>query len=126
MNDKIKTAIEDVLNTVIHATVAAAATYFPANWFTSWDDDQAALLATAAAGLVAGLHALGRILVNVKNAHFAINMVATSVDDDNGRILYFAQTVLSVAPQDSSAHAKALAYLESVIPDPDTVMDAAA
>ena len=108
MNNKIKAAIEDILNTAIHATVAALATGIPAS-FSDWGADRAWLLAALAAGLVAGIHALGRILVAVKNAQYNTNLVATPVgDEENREAVWLAQTVIGSAPPESTAHAKAL------------------
>ena len=121
MNDKIKAAIEDALNTVFHAAIAATITFLAANIPSRFDDIGADwrkwLLPGLVAGAVAGIHALGRILVNVKNAQYNTNLVATSIGgDDPERLIWLTQTVMQSAPQESSAHRKALAYLESKIP----------
>ena len=119
MNDKIKAVIEDVLNTVIHATVAAAAAGIPAHIALNaagLEVAKAWLFAAGAAGLVAGIHALGRILVNVKNAQLGpdINMLASPIDPDQS--VWLAQAIMQSAPPESSAHSKALVYLESKVP----------
>ena len=115
MNNKIKAAIEDILNTAIHATVAALATGIPAS-IANLSADRAWLLAAGAAGLVAGIHAIGRILVAYKNARLGpdINMLASPIDPD--RSVWLAQAIMQSAPPGTSAHAKALTYLESLVP----------